>query len=469
MSRTDSNIEDDAAGEARLRLAAASKARTSAEAAELTKANAEMQLRMDDAGPRTDFNIEDEAAGENRLRLAAASKARKEAEAATLARQNAEQRDRNRTTAAATDSNIEDEAAGARRLELAAASEARKEDEARRLAQKNEELRQRLRNGRPRIDTDITDEEAGAARREAAAAAQQRRAAQQRMLRQRNNEMQKRLRNMRSRTDNRIEREATARAMAARQAIAATASPGDANAAGARTSATGGASRFAPPPSAAAVEYSDDDDDLAEVRRLRELLSSGTPRSRGGATGTAVAALPNSTHAPMDESNAAQRYFAASEVKANARGGFSRDPSVPAWDNKPYKPVPYELRGMRPVVTHEPWTPAAKATWARRERAASELGEPQRIETYATNTFSRLNDGMYESVAQLYQRKQAEERAALAMRKHTTKPWDATVWRYVPPALRGLKPITPEPWAKDEALFDREETPRGNGESAAFL
>ena len=41
------------------------------------------------------------------------------------------------------------------------------------------------------------------------------------------------------------------------------------------------------------------------------------------------------------------------------------------------------------------------------------------------------------------------------------KPWDSTVWRYVPPSVKGLRCVTDEPWARDEELFDRELTPRG--------
>jgi hypothetical protein len=32
--------------------------------------------------------------------------------------------------------------------------------------------------------------------------------------------------------------------------------------------------------------------------------------------------------------------------------------------------------------------------------------------------------------------------------------WDATVWRYTPHSLKGLKPVTDEPWAHDEAVYN---------------
>ena len=30
--------------------------------------------------------------------------------------------------------------------------------------------------------------------------------------------------------------------------------------------------------------------------------------------------------------------------------------------------------------------------------------------------------------------------------------WDSTPWHYVPPALKGVIPVTPEPWARDQKL-----------------
>ena len=32
--------------------------------------------------------------------------------------------------------------------------------------------------------------------------------------------------------------------------------------------------------------------------------------------------------------------------------------------------------------------------------------------------------------------------------------WDSSTWRYVPHALKGIKPVTNEPWARDEAVYN---------------
>ena len=65
----------------------------------------------------------------------------------------------------------------------------------------------------------------------------------------------------------------------------------------------------------------------------------------------------------------------------------------------------------------------------------------------------QLDDGKRDSIAQLFNRRQRED--AEVANKTLRDAWDSTVWRYVPPSLRGLKPVTDEPWARDEILFDR--------------
>jgi hypothetical protein len=39
--------------------------------------------------------------------------------------------------------------------------------------------------------------------------------------------------------------------------------------------------------------------------------------------------------------------------------------------------------------------------------------------------------------------------------------WDSTVMKPCPPALRGCKPITPEPWARDMAVYESGMTSHG--------
>ena len=34
------------------------------------------------------------------------------------------------------------------------------------------------------------------------------------------------------------------------------------------------------------------------------------------------------------------------------------------------------------------------------------------------------------------------------------KNWDSTTWRYTPHPLKGIRPVTKEPWARDEVVYN---------------
>ena len=69
----------------------------------------------------------------------------------------------------------------------------------------------------------------------------------------------------------------------------------------------------------------------------------------------------------------------------------------------------------------------------------------------ATSGLRKLPDGQNDSIAELFRRRKGEEDAAAVA---TGRPgWDSSQYRYIPPALKGCKPVTPEPWAKDEANY----------------
>ena len=70
---------------------------------------------------------------------------------------------------------------------------------------------------------------------------------------------------------------------------------------------------------------------------------------------------------------------------------------------------------------------------------------------YATSGLTRLDDGMRDDVAMLRRREKVEERQASAALSRPA--WDPSQWRYCPPALMGLKPMTTEPWARDIEVY----------------
>ena len=52
-------------------------------------------------------------------------------------------------------------------------------------------------------------------------------------------------------------------------------------------------------------------------------------------------------------------------------------------------------------------------------------------------------------------RKAYRERALIAKNKQLEKAWNSTPLRYRPPDLKGLRPTTMEPWAIDEAFYQK--------------
>ena len=69
----------------------------------------------------------------------------------------------------------------------------------------------------------------------------------------------------------------------------------------------------------------------------------------------------------------------------------------------------------------------------------------------ATTALRKLDDGQNDDVAMLHRRRREEDaHAAIATNR---KPWDSSVWHYVPAALKGIEPVTPEPWARDGAAY----------------
>ena len=169
--------------------------------AQIDAANKDMFLRIVTVDQRTDDDIDDEAAGMARIKLAATSKALKAAEAARIQRDNVEIKQRLRATKASTDNKMDDEPAVARRRELALEGKARRAREAMALAVKNEEFQRRIRSARAVTDNDISDEDAGMARIHAEKAAHALREAEAARIARRNAIEKKALANVQAKTD----------------------------------------------------------------------------------------------------------------------------------------------------------------------------------------------------------------------------------------------------------------------------
>jgi hypothetical protein len=126
-----------------------------------------------------------------------------------------------------------------------------------------------------------------------------------------------------------------------------------------------------------------------------------------------------------------------------ARSAVAEGVQEGGWNPSPHRPVPYPLRGMRPMHSREPWSQTAI-------EKSHELRLPAG-HAYATSGLTRLDDGMRDDVAMLRRREKVEERQASAALSRPA--WDPSQWRYCPPALMGLKPMTTEPWARDIEVY----------------
>ena len=173
--RTDNNIEDDPAGIYRAQLAAASKERKAAEAAELARKNAEHRERLKNVKASTDDQLDTEAAAMMRNKMAAASRARLAAENEARRQHAREMTARIDATGPATDNQMDTEAAAIARSELAAKSKARKAARDARREQQNQELQNKIKNVAARTDNMMDTEEAALARAVLAAESSERR------------------------------------------------------------------------------------------------------------------------------------------------------------------------------------------------------------------------------------------------------------------------------------------------------
>lgn len=76
----------------------------------------------------------------------------------------------------------------------------------------------------------------------------------------------------------------------------------------------------------------------------------------------------------------------------------------------------------------------------------------QRAGNVATASLKKLNDGQNDDIVTLRKRRVAEEEAAAV--RTGRAPWDSSPHKGTPPALKGCVPITPEPWARDAAIYE---------------
>ena len=65
---------------------------------------------------------------------------------------------------------------------------------------------------------------------------------------------------------------------------------------------------------------------------------------------------------------------------------------------------------------------------------------------HSTAGLRKLDDGQSDDIVKLRRRRQEEDQRFAFQTNR--RPWDSSVWIYIPPALKGVKPVTLEPWAR---------------------
>jgi len=131
------------------------------------------------------------------------------------------------------------------------------------------------------------------------------------------------------------------------------------------------------------------------------------------------------------------------------------------WDPSTFRNAPWPLRGLKPV-TREPWYHDAAIY------NSKFCDDPLE----AAGSTGVMDDGAFFDGTLGFTDKTEHRRdgTALTMREERLhKNWDATTWRYTPHGLKGIRPVTNEPWARDEAVYSESKNSvdtRGAGEFA---
>lgn len=106
------------------------------------------------------------------------------------------------------------------------------------------------------------------------------------------------------------------------------------------------------------------------------------------------------------------------------------------WNNTPFRSTPPNLRGIK-CATGEPWH---KDMVFYMKKTGSFEDEPNDEEMYDDRSVLAASKGYQSSVT------------ATGLKGVAKPAWDSSTLRPVPHVLKGLKPVTREPWAIDQAI-----------------
>lgn len=122
------------------------------------------------------------------------------------------------------------------------------------------------------------------------------------------------------------------------------------------------------------------------------------------------------------------------------------------WDYTVHRTCPSNLRGIKPI-TSEPWSRDA-AVYAKKtgsfERVVNAEMDGGQREEFNDESVLDSNNGYRSHIT------------ATGLKRNSSlggQPlWDSSPLRYCPFVLRGIAPVTREPWAEDEKIYNRDTT-----------
>ena len=173
--------------------------------------------------------------------------------------------------------------------------------------------------------------------------------------------------------------------------------------------------------------------------------SSGSSFKRTNTAGVSTA--------PSAGFEAAYEYRRRARAKLAARNARREK----EWDPTPHRVMPPFLSGIK-AVTEEPWSRDARVyahKFGSFERMANQQMDGSRLEEYNDESILDSTNGYEVKVT-----------ATGLANKKGQPTWDSSTYRPCPFVLRGIRPVTREPWVFDERIYNRDTTP-GNRAAAS--
>ena len=168
--------------------------------------------------------------------------------------------------------------------------------------------------------------------------------------------------------------------------------------------------------------------------------SSGSSFKRTGAPGVSV-----QEQMQFEKAERAREYRRRARAKLAARNARREM----GWDPAPHRTMPAILSGIKPV-TEEPWSRDARVY-------AHKFGSFEWMPNVHMDG-TKLEEYNDESILDTDQGYEVKVTASGLAGKKGQSTWDGSSFRPCPFVLRGIRPVTREPWVYDEKVYNRNTT-----------